>query len=503
MFSSVEKNTGFRERDGIRSLLVPCVGAWLVAAAAALLATGSTRMNAPEGAIILSRQLALGAAAVIIPSLCLCRLALRKVWTRQLGYVLAALAAVVCVGVAVNVGGWCPAFDPSTPDLGPYTDPTREWETATSLQQGALPDSIFNRGYPMLLCLLWRVFGHSVLPPAFFSAFCTVLAGGTVAATAVRLLPQLNAAKTATCAALLFALVPSVAWYGALCMKEAPVILAMALCTYTLATAWRGPLTPGAFASIATGGGMLLVLKSPLGWWLLLGACASAAHTLRDRRAGREFPGSAAGALCVMLVAAAVVAGGRSFRAHPDDTLFRSQARDLPRYASLDSTMLGYSTVRPYAGIIGSYYSATPGEKLAKLPLAAAAQYFPPFPWNFTRDTAIGRFVPWAHLPLWYLTGGCVLGFVILCLFRRRRAASLGLWCAWAAVCWCGTAYASAGSVARYWLPLLPALIPCAVMFLACARRRLISARDLKIYSSSYVVLLAAGLTAAYIFLHS
>ena len=37
MFSSVEKNTGFRERDGIRSLLVPCVGAWLVAAAAALL----------------------------------------------------------------------------------------------------------------------------------------------------------------------------------------------------------------------------------------------------------------------------------------------------------------------------------------------------------------------------------------------------------------------------------------------------------------------------------
>lgn len=502
MFSTEDKESASRSITDTRALLMSCAGAWLTVAAAALIATGTIRMTAPEKALDLSRQIALWSLPAIVLSLLICRVALRRIWSKSLGYILAALAALTCIGVAVNTAGWCPDFDAASPDFGGmYTDQEREWNVACAIANGNTLNFTPNKGYPILISFLWNIFGHSILPIAFFNAFCTVLAAGTTAAATSRLLPHLQAPKAAACAAALFATVPSIAWYGSICMKEAPVILAMSLCTYTLASIWRGRLSISALASIALGGMMLLLLKSPLGWWVMLGACAVAAHSLLSRKK-RQREGSLSGALCVMLVAVAVVAGGREFRSKPDSLLFQTQEHTTPRVESLDSAMLGYSTVRPYAEILGSYYTIPLEARLARLPFTATAQYFPPFPWNFNRDSAIGRFVPWAHMPLWYIVGGCVLGFAVLCMFRRGRAASLGLWSAWVGACWCGVAIVAAGSVARYWLPILPAMIPMAVQFLACARRGTISRRTLAVYSFSYLLLLIAGLMAAYISLN-
>ncbi len=502
MFSTENKESASRSISVNRALLMSCAGAWLIVAAAALIATGSTRMTAPEKALDLSRQIALWSAPAIILPLLICRVALRQMWSKTLGYVLAALAALTCLGVAVNIAGWCPDFDVASPDFGGmHTDQEREWTVACAIKYGTPLNFTPNNGYPLLINFIWRIFGHSILPVALFSAFCTVLAAGVTAATAARLLPHLQATKSAVCAAALFAIVPSIAWYGSICMKEAPVILAMSLCTYTLASIWRGQLSLSSLASIALGGMMLLLLKSPLGWWLMLGACAAATHALLSQKKGRR-EGSLGGALCVMLVAAAVVAGGREFRSKPDSLLFQTQAHTTPRVESLDSAMLGYSTVRPYAKILGSYYTLPIAGRIARLPFTATAQYFPPFPWNFNRDAAIGRFVPWAHMPLWYPVGGCVLGFIVLCLGRRNRAASMGLWAAWVGACWCGVALVAAGSVARYWLPLLPAMIPMAVQFLACAHSGTISRRSFAIYSFSYLLLLIIALLAAYISLN-
>ena len=70
-------------------------------------------------------------------------------------------------------------------------------------------------------------------------------------------------------------------------------------------------------------------------------------------------------------------------------------------------------------------------------------------------------------------------------------------------LCWLGIAYSSGGTVARYWLPQLPAMIPLGLQAVACVRRGQITTRVATVYSITYFLLLVAALISAYRFLHS
>jgi len=479
-------------------MLIAAVTAWLVAAAAALIATGATRMTSPPAALDMAVDLALGAGCVIVPGLLVSRYILRRVWSCQLAGVLALFAALMCVGVAINVAGWCPDFCSEAPELaGTASDSGREWMVAQALYTDSPLPFPANTGYPLLLCALWRLTGVNIIAPALLSALCMLLTAAVATRVALVMLPSHSPRQVGLWSAATFAAVPSIVWYGTLAMKEAPVCLAFALCTYTLAIAWKGRLEVSSLLSGGIGCLMLMLLKSPLAWLLVAGT-AMAAIRIFVIRSSQHIQRSTASSLFLLLAAGATLAGGAQFRVHPAvDFIHGEQRGEFNPQEYLQDNMFADPSTHSYARVLGPYYTLPVGEKLLRLPFTATAQYFPPFPWNFTRDVHIGRFVGYAHLPLWYLVGGMALGYLVLCAGRKGRSGGLGLWSAWIAVCWCVIAFCSAGSVGRYWLPLLPAIIPLALQFAACVRRRNPGIRPTVIYTSSYILLLAIGLTAA------
>lgn len=253
----------------------------------------------------------------------------------------------------------------------------------------------------------------------------------------------------------------------------------------------------------ALGALILLWLKYLLCVFIVLGAALAAVRVFSARRKGLK--GSLNAPLCVILMGAAAIAGGHSFSRSSIDQrtlVYHYDETELRQDSIMDNLMLWAPSYSGYRKILGGYYVNSTASRIARLPFTASAQYFPPFPWNFTRDTQIGRFVPWAHLPFWYMVGGLVLAYYIFCAFNRRRRGGMAWWSLWVALCWLGIAYVSAGSVPRYWLPLVPAMIPMGLQVAACVRSGAISRKAISIYSITYLVLLAAALTAANICLY-
>lgn len=492
-----------------RSLLMAMAGAWMLTAMAALIITGAARMSASPHALDLALQCIGGSAPLIIGGLLICRLTLRKVWSKGLLAVFTLLATLMCVGITLNLQGWCGESDLWHPAFQSNTDSSYIWFSTLAHYGIGSYTSPHNTGVPILLTFLLRIFGGGVLTTVIFSAMCILLATASAAATCVRLLPGVAPRKAALAGALLFAVIPSMAWYGTLLMKEAPAIFGFALCTYTLACALRRHLSAGAIFSGALGSLLLMLVKSPLGWFLLLGAVAAGLTIFMELRKKRTVGTSPFnGILYVALLCAAIIIGGRNFRFTNDTELFNARtstayAPDADKHVeTTEQIMMGYESVRPYAEIIGKYYSTPLSSRLARLPLTAVAMYFPPFPWHFMRDTDLSRFVPWAHLPLWYPVGGSILAYFALCLWSKKRRGLLPLWSAWVIVCWCAIALASAGSVARYWLPLVPAMIPLGLQALVCMKRGVITRRITSFYWGTYALLLVTALFLSYHFLH-
>lgn len=484
-----------------RTLLICGVVAWLIASAGTLIATGATKMTASPAALYLSTRCSVGFGFIILLVLSLGRILLRRVWSKNLGYILGAFIGLMCLGIGINMAGWCPDGDTTAPVLhGLSTDSGRDWAVASAMYEGRALPFPSNTGYPLLLVVVWSVFGKGILAPVLLSAVCMALAAMVCSAVAVNLLPHLTGRKVAVCAAGMFALVPNILWHGTLLMKEGVVCLAFGLCVLTLSQAWRGKITMCGIASGASGALALMVVRSPVGWFLMLGALMAALHIFFSRKSGRWGAGFN-GALFMILLSGVTVVGGERFRG-THDASFKYIVTDLSEGNEyLQINMFGYKSVQSYRELIGDYYTTPLYERVGKLPLMATAQYFPPFPWNFNRDRMISHFVPWAHLPLWYIVGGIVLAYYVLCVGRRSRAAGLMTWSLWVLLVWCGIAIASAGSVARYWLPLLPAMLPLGVQAAYCVRRKIVPVRVSVCYGVAYAALVITGLIVSYFYL--
>ncbi|MBD5230596.1 MAG: hypothetical protein HDS66_00285 [Bacteroidales bacterium] len=491
-----------------RALIMAAAGSWMFVAMAALIITGASQMTAPPEALELALQCIGSSAVVIIAGLLICRLSLRRVWSKGLLAVFALLATLMCVGVTINIQGWCEGTGVWAPRFPDYSDSDIIWRSTLAHYGAGYFPWPHNTGYPLILTTLFRVFGGGALTAALASAMCILLSTAATAATCVRLFPAHSPRKVAIAGAALFAVIPSMVWYGTLIMKEAPAILGFALCTYTLATAAKGRLTTGSILTGAGGAALLMLVKCPLGWLLLIGVVLITIKTfiglLRKGALRHGSLGSLNGMLYLLLLCGAIIVGGRNFRFTTDTELLNARtstayAPDADKHVeSTEQVMLGYESVKNYSKILGDYYTTPLLSRVMRLPLTASAQYFPPFPWNFNRDKDLSHFVPWAHLPLWYPVGGLVLGYFVLCLWRRKTRGDLGTWSLWVLICWCGIALASAGSVARYWLPIVPAMIPLAVQALVCMRSGTVSRRVIISYCSAYAVLLVVALILAY-----
>lgn len=175
--------------------------------------------------------------------------------------------------------------------------------------------------------------------------------------------------------------------------------------------------------------------------------------------------------------------------------------------ASIDVTELdpgrgwlntGQERLKSYTTVMGNYETASPLARIVRLPVSLALQYITPLPWAFGRDVVFGPSSAWSHVSYpWYAIGGVVL----YCLFfmLRRLPGGMARMLCYGAGLYVVTAFMTGGTISRYALPWLPALIPAAAWAWqsACYRRR-----SFRIWYGSYVVFMLVVLVAAFAILH-
>lgn len=484
--------------DSRTRLLMVYVAGWLVVTMALALSFHTGTEHRSDLLLDRLAHVSLGYALCSGVALIATWVCLRNIWSARLGYVLIGAMTVAGIGMAVNLGGWC-SF-PGTwenPDFGIGTDTAREWEWIMWRRStgGFMPFS--NIGYTAIAAFTSDRLGPGISGPLLLNIMMLCGTLGCTARIATLLLDTKDKSRTAFYAALCMAAVASVIWYATIPMKEMSVTFAFTLFAVAIARLYKkGKLDGAAVVAAAAGGFLIMMVKSPMAWFLMAGVCAACARFSRHKPQ-MHLSRYAAGIYLLIICGAAVKYGDEMRAIKGTATIV---GKDV---AENDAAWMdGYVTVQRYGKLIPGYFQSGPEHRAALLPLTAAAQFFPPFPWNYTRDTTIGRFVWYAHLSLgWYLVAGAALGFLALCIRRRKTRGALGRWAVWWIACYLGVAYFSGGTVARYYLPFIPCLIPLSLRFAGCVRHGLVSRRSAVIYASIYATALAVGLTAAYIFL--
>lgn len=478
-----------------KELLYTIAAVWVAGMFAALVAFGTFRADAAPESLDYAMRCTVGFAVASVLIMAVNRLIAGKLWSRGMCITVGVLTAVMFAGIAVNLAGYLqvPGSTWAQPGL-------KEWSDARIVYVKAY-DIYIGEHYPVFApaafipLVILHIFGPGLLAPLLFNAGCMSLSSVLTGVICARLCNGADNVRRARVGALLFALIPSIPYYGTMLLKEAPLTLGVSLMTLMFVDVYNGRLRTSVVAGAVIGAILLMLERYYVGYALALGAVISFVH------ARRSVPGAFAvhfRALIVSLLICFLIVGvGKCLHYQDVSYYFQEEQAD-----SANKAMLGYETVGKYSTFVGNYYGKSYIEKLLYLPFSAAAQYFPPFPWNYTRDAAFGAFVPVAHLSiLWYMVGGLVLGYFALCIYRRRAAGGLGLWALFWLLCYLGIALMSGGTVARYYLCLMPVCVPLALRLLLCLRHGLVSQRAFYTYVSVYAVMLACGLTMAYQYL--
>lgn len=478
-------------------LVYASAAVWICGMLAALIAFGTFRPEASPESMDYAMRCTVGFAIGAPLAICLCRLLAGKLWSVALCIIVSSLTALMFIGISINMAGYLdvPGASWEMPGLAPYSDPATIYYWADRYVDGYEMPGCMSMGPLMFYGTFFRMFGTGLLAPLVFNAACMSLSVTACGVICARLVDRGRDSRKAWSGALLMAMIPSIPYYGSILMKEAPVTLGFTLMSLPLAGIYKGRFKIRDLAWGAAGAVLLMALKPHTGYLLCAGAILCLVNARRRQLGSKAYVCN--GTLAMLLLSFAIVAGGRGGRSDSDFLLL-----DSSRAQESEKTMLHHEAVGNYDSLVTGYYAKSPVEKAAYLPMAAAAQYFPPFPWNYTRDSHLARFVPVAHLSfLWYIVGGMVLAWFALCMPSREKAGGLRLWALFWAGCYLGVAYMSAGSVARYYLPFMALCAPLALDLLTNVIRGGISKKMISMFGATYIILLATGLVLAYNFL--
>lgn len=422
------------------------------------------------------------AVPTIIARLCL------KGWSRRLCYLLLCVALLLSYGICSNLSTYVIEYGSfSNPALG-TTDGARDFMAALQNRNTDNP-FVVNPGYPMLMQLVFHLCGVNIFYPMLVNMMFTlgtIIIGGQLCCEAF---PDKDSKMMLFRGAFVTALISSIIFYGTVLMKDAIVIFAFSSVACGMMQIIRKRLRIGGLIALAIGMLLLSWLKSPMGYFMLIGVVILLLTT--------KSRSTIVAGIVMVILSAGVCASGLWTRFTPDDILLTTEnAEATTRY------MFDYlPNTQRYAELIPDYYHSSMVERMLLLPLTSAAQYFPPFPWNFTRDLYMGGFYWYPHICIgWYIVGGLILAYIVLCLFRRFDG-GLSRWATWFILCYMAVAYVSAGSVARYYLPFVPMAIPLVMNVLMSVEQGCIAKRTFKIYLSVYFTALIVGLVLAYCYL--
>lgn len=412
-------------------------------------------------------------------------------WSQRFGLLLLGSALVMSFGITQNLTTYViENGNFELPGLGweVVSDASRDYESAMEYFTTGEVHYV-NKGYPMMIGTLFSLAGVNL---AFALQLNMAFALGVIAmsgAIATLMMNTNDTKRTAFWGALLTAAVSSIIFYGTVMLKDICVTFGVVCCGYAFARIAKHRIDCYASVSFICGGILLALLKSPIGWFIALGAIIILA-TSRCRK--ERYTGIAAIALSI-----AISIGGQGLRSNPDSLLLSEKYSEQTTQDMLDNV----PNLERYSSLVSGYYSKSIIERVALLPLTAAAQYFPPFPWNFSRDLHLGGFYWYPHIAVgWYLLGGLSLGFLLL-LWWRKTDEGMSRWALWIVLCYLAVAFASAGSVARYYMPFIPLCVPLALRFAQSIADGSLPVKSAKTFSAVYITSLIAALCFSYWFL--
>ena len=377
----------------------------------------------------------------------------------------------------------------STPDLPTLanTDAATNYYVAYQFYETKYFTAPINTApiYRWLIALMWRVTGVSVATPIFVNSILIVIAvifSGLIARNVL----NDNRRQTVVVAMGMTAAVCYFLNSGTIILKDAAVCMSVALITYAYTYLRKGFATKrsavACYSALVVGGVVLALFRVNYLLPVALGALI-----LTPWKSAARWHGVVMLAWCGALWVAVeqiFPSGSISFRVTTYVDGYGFGGAYFQEATSRDA----------YYGLLGGDYFRLPiWKKILYAPVGAAVQFLSPFPWNFARDAAFGPTLAYAHVSYpWYAVGGLVLYFYIVKIWRSGW--DIARWAIWALLFWLVPVYMFAGAVSRYALPVLPALVPLAIIAWRSRRQK-----SFRWFAAIYIILLATALVGVYV----
>lgn len=144
-----------------------------------------------------------------------------------------------------------------------------------------------------------------------------------------------------------------------------------------------------------------------------------------------------------------------------------------------------------YSAVSANYEQISIFGRIIRLPFSFAVQWLTPLPWAFGRDMVFGPSQAWMHVSfMWYAVGGMGLYCLIFKLKNMPRKASWSLIISFTAML--AIAFVTGGTVSRYCLPWIPAMIPAATWLVVSNNYK---TKSFKVWAIAYgtLMLIAAA----------
>lgn len=344
-------------------------------------------------------------------------------------------------------------------------------------------------GYGMLIASLWQVTGVTIVAPLIVNMLCVlscILLSGMIAWRLLSSEINKSSKWIMSCAMLLTALVCYYVNSGTILLKDALICVAMALITLKFTDLLRpvAQLREKYILSIGFVLGIILLmfLRPKFILYAIIGILVL--NRWKDRISWIRG--------LVLIVGCIITLYGASILLSGYD--IGQETGDLMLGSSTGEAFFAENPQHIYSNkILGEYLDFPWWKYLLYMPLCALIQFLIPFPWGFEYGIEFGYSLYYARISYpWYIIGGIILYYVLV--KWRQSPKELSLMFLWGFLMWLVPVYLFAGTVSRYALPMLPALIPAAVYVL----KRYGKLRSFHVWIAGYVIALICVLIVCY-----
>lgn len=415
-------------------------------------------------------------------------------WSRGCSIALT-IASIILVASAINYI-WSVTLDCGATLEEPWLEAgsKRYYNWALHHYDGRCPEPLITFfGFPIIMLVLWKVLGVSIVWPVAMNLSLTVTAiimSGNIAARLVKGRTSMSPTTAGMLAISLMCLHGYFLMNGIWILKEATIYVAMTMIMLGLLILQDDDphnrrCTTKAIALYAGACIILALVRAKFINFAAFGIVLLAVVHWRDRKTS-----------LFILVAITFVTWLMGMAC--STTYNISQQVDNVTGGAAMTQSLGapsYYILYYYQNWEDGYFYLPVWKKLLYLPFNCGIQYvFPPLPWR-AEDATWLRAFPRFRVG-WYLCGGLAIMYYLLVSWRKRLNVGLVAW--WPVICTIAIAYITAGGISRYFLCFQPTYVAIAIYVIALIRDNT-HRRTLLWGYVIYLILLATALITAYL----